>query len=299
MSGAQFPAALSAQLPEVVCRMNLTLIASALDAAGARTASAHLDPAEGRCCVTVRFAKRRSRATRLAGPRDRDINGMARLTLRVSAISRHTRSAQRCYPGISAKPWATAHGAHSGTSTSPSRPTGSLRVITARWSHTPRSLGWETVHAHSQARCGQPVMARQVSPTARTAGSVVSLWNASAVTAAVRSAHSAATAVAACQAARSCRPGLSPVVLTIASSHPGRQVTSRALDSVTAEARTMITIWASDLRFWWGERGDSNPRHPGPQVGAQANKSPDQGRSRMSGALRWLRSRHLTASDPT
>jgi predicted ArsR family transcriptional regulator len=49
--------ALSAQLPEVVCRMNLALIASALDAAGARTASAHLDPAEGRCCVTVRLAR--------------------------------------------------------------------------------------------------------------------------------------------------------------------------------------------------------------------------------------------------
>jgi predicted ArsR family transcriptional regulator len=45
--------ALSAQMPEVVCRMNLALIASALGAAGARTASAHLDPAEGRCCVTV------------------------------------------------------------------------------------------------------------------------------------------------------------------------------------------------------------------------------------------------------
>jgi predicted ArsR family transcriptional regulator len=44
------------RLPEVVCRMNLALIASALDAAGARTASAHLDPAEGRCCVTVRLA---------------------------------------------------------------------------------------------------------------------------------------------------------------------------------------------------------------------------------------------------
>ena len=84
-------------------------------------------------------------------------------------------SARRCYPGISAEPWATAQGAHSGTSTSPSRPTGSLRVITARWSHTPRSLGWETVHAHSQARCGQPAMVRQVSPTARTAGSLVSL----------------------------------------------------------------------------------------------------------------------------
>jgi len=48
--------ALSVQFPEVVCRMNLALIASALDAAGARTASARLDPAEGRCCVTVRLA---------------------------------------------------------------------------------------------------------------------------------------------------------------------------------------------------------------------------------------------------
>jgi predicted ArsR family transcriptional regulator len=48
--------ALAAQLPEVVCRMNLALIAGALEAAGARTASANLDPAEGRCCVTVRLA---------------------------------------------------------------------------------------------------------------------------------------------------------------------------------------------------------------------------------------------------
>jgi predicted ArsR family transcriptional regulator len=48
--------ALSAQLPEVVCRMNLALIAGTLDAVGARSASAHLDPAEGRCCVTVRVA---------------------------------------------------------------------------------------------------------------------------------------------------------------------------------------------------------------------------------------------------
>ena len=36
--------------------MNLALIASALGAVGVRTASAHLDPAEGRCCVTVRLA---------------------------------------------------------------------------------------------------------------------------------------------------------------------------------------------------------------------------------------------------
>ena len=48
--------ALSVQFPEVVCRMNLALITSALDAAGACTASARLDPAEGRCCVTVRLA---------------------------------------------------------------------------------------------------------------------------------------------------------------------------------------------------------------------------------------------------
>ena len=53
--------ALSAQMPEVVCRMNLALIAGALDAAGARSASAHLDPAEGRCCVTVQPAPGDSR----------------------------------------------------------------------------------------------------------------------------------------------------------------------------------------------------------------------------------------------
>lgn len=53
--------ALSAQMPEVVCRMNLALIAGALDAAGARSASAHPDPAEGRCCVTVQPAPGDSR----------------------------------------------------------------------------------------------------------------------------------------------------------------------------------------------------------------------------------------------
>ena len=54
--------ALSAQLPEVVCRMNLALIAGALRATGARSASAHLDPAEGRCCVTVQPAPGDSRS---------------------------------------------------------------------------------------------------------------------------------------------------------------------------------------------------------------------------------------------
>jgi len=54
--------ALSAQLPEVVCRMNLALIAGALHGTGARSASAHLDPAEGRCCVTVQPAPGDSRS---------------------------------------------------------------------------------------------------------------------------------------------------------------------------------------------------------------------------------------------
>ena len=54
--------ALSAQLPEVVCRMNLALIAGALRATGAHSASAHLDPAEGRCCVTVQPAPGDSRS---------------------------------------------------------------------------------------------------------------------------------------------------------------------------------------------------------------------------------------------
>ena len=54
--------ALSAQMPEVVCRMNLALIAGALRATGARSASAHLDPAEGRCCVTVQPAPGDSRS---------------------------------------------------------------------------------------------------------------------------------------------------------------------------------------------------------------------------------------------
>src|SRR5580704_19748320 len=89
------------------------------------------------------------------------------------------------------------------------------------------SSGCETAHGHSQSRCGQTTATRQVSITARTAGSLVSLWNASAVTAAVRSAHSAATAAAACQAAPSCRSGLSPVALTSPSSHPGGAVASR------------------------------------------------------------------------
>lgn len=46
--------ALAQQAPDVVCQMNLTLVSSLLDEVGARSASARLDPADGRCCVTVR-----------------------------------------------------------------------------------------------------------------------------------------------------------------------------------------------------------------------------------------------------
>lgn len=46
--------ALARQAPEVACRMNLALITGLLEQAGATTASAQLDPAGGRCCVTMR-----------------------------------------------------------------------------------------------------------------------------------------------------------------------------------------------------------------------------------------------------
>jgi len=49
-------------MPEVVCRVNLALIAGALGAAGARSASARLDLAEGWCCVTVGPAREIPRA---------------------------------------------------------------------------------------------------------------------------------------------------------------------------------------------------------------------------------------------
>jgi predicted ArsR family transcriptional regulator len=45
--------ALAQQAPDVVCRMNLALITGLLEQAGAETASARLDPADGRCCVIV------------------------------------------------------------------------------------------------------------------------------------------------------------------------------------------------------------------------------------------------------
>jgi hypothetical protein len=126
----------------------------------------------------------------------------------------------RRYRDCSATPWATAQGAHSGTSWSEIR-----RVITARWSQTPRSSGCEMAHKHSQSRLAQSGEIRQPSRTARIAGSLTSFWTASEVTAAVRSAHSAATAVTASQAAASCRSGLSPPSLTPSSSHSGAAVT--------------------------------------------------------------------------
>ena len=120
--------------------------------------------------------------------------------------------------GISATPCATAHGAHSGTSTPPPRSVGSRRVITARLSHIPMSSGCDLAQTHSQSRWPQTRVVRQDSSTARMAGSLDSLWNASLVMAAVCSAHSVTTAVAASQAAANCRNGLfSPLMTT--SSH--------------------------------------------------------------------------------
>src|ERR1700722_6319783 len=69
---------------------------------------------------------------------------------------------------------------------------------------------------------------RQLSRTARTAGSVASLGKASAGIAPVRSAHSVATVVAASQAAANCRIGLLWLLLTTSSSHLGAAVTSGA-----------------------------------------------------------------------
>jgi hypothetical protein len=125
----------------------------------------------------------------------------------------------------SATPCATAHGAHSSMSTTAPRPAGSLRVITARWSHTPMSSGWVAAQEHSQSCRPQTAAIGQLSSTARTAGSLVSLWNASAVTVAVRSAHSAATAATTRHAAANSRIGLSPPLISI-SSHLGGAVTS-------------------------------------------------------------------------
>ena len=130
--------------------------------------------------------------------------------------------------GISATPCATAHGAHSGTSTSPPRSVGSRRVITARLSHIPMSSGCDLAQTHLQSRWPQTRVVRQDSSTAWMAGSLESLWNASLVTAAVCSAHSVTTAVAASQAAANCRNGLlSPLMTT--SSHLERVVGNRIM----------------------------------------------------------------------
>jgi predicted ArsR family transcriptional regulator len=45
---------LANQAPEVVCRMNVALVAGLLHSLGTRKVSARLEPAQGRCCVTVR-----------------------------------------------------------------------------------------------------------------------------------------------------------------------------------------------------------------------------------------------------
>ena len=81
-------------------------------------------------------------------------------------------------------------------------------------------------HEQSQSCRVQTTVTRQLSHAARTAGSLASLWNASLVRAAVCSAHSATTALAASQAAASSRTGLSSLPLTIRSSHQKLAVTS-------------------------------------------------------------------------
>ena len=58
-----------------------------------------------------------------------------------SGIGARGHRAPRFYRGISATPWATAHGAHSGTSTSPWKPVASLCWITAFLSHISTSSG--------------------------------------------------------------------------------------------------------------------------------------------------------------
>ena len=81
----------------------------------------------------------------------------------------------------SAKPCATAHGAHSGTFTSPFSPAASRRLITARLSHTPMSSGCDLAHTQPHSCWVQTSAMRQLSNAARTAGSLASLWNASLV----------------------------------------------------------------------------------------------------------------------
>jgi predicted ArsR family transcriptional regulator len=44
---------LAREAPGVVCGMNLALVQGVLEGAGTRSASARLEPGEGRCCVTV------------------------------------------------------------------------------------------------------------------------------------------------------------------------------------------------------------------------------------------------------
>ena len=99
------------------------------------------------------------------------------------------------------RPWATAHGAHSGTSTPSSR-----RVRMAPPSQTPLSWGCAVAHRHWQAPQFPANAARTASTAARAAGSSFSM--ASAVAAETWSRHSPSAAVAACQAAASCRAGL-------------------------------------------------------------------------------------------
>src|SRR6266516_3158016 len=121
--------------------------------------------------------------------------------------------------GSSATPCATAHGAHSRTSTSPS-----CRVMTALPSHTPMSSGCAWPHGQWQRRQSPASAERPASIAARTAGS--SLPSASVVAAVTRRAHSPSAAAAASRAAANCRTGSSPSPAMPTSSHPAPAVAS-------------------------------------------------------------------------
>ena len=110
---------------------------------------------------------------------------LARTTGKAPAVQARGHRAPRLTRGSSATPWATAHGAHSATSTSPREPTARLCVITASLSHISTSSGCDRAQEHSQARREPTRVVRQLSRTARMAGSLESLCSASLVRAAV------------------------------------------------------------------------------------------------------------------
>src|SRR5262249_6215465 len=77
---------------------------------------------------------------------------------------------------------------------------------------------------------------------------------------------------------------------------PKSDTAARRIGQNGSTQTDMIASQSADLRLQWGERGDSNPRHPGPQLSDQTDEAPAPGRSRTSEALKLPRSRCLTVS---